>query len=143
VTTRRRVVTGQCLRAFRAGRLDPDQFRACAWYQDQYERAGLDGRLPSADMAREVRGSGVSGFMFTDSQLEAQDNYRLAKGAIPARWRKFFEMVVLGDVAVDRARRIAPCGMYPWNVLRSCASAVGSKLQLADPDWKMGLTDLC
>lgn len=136
VTTRRRVVTGQCLRAFRAGRMTDEQYRACAWYQAIYERSGLEGAVRSADMAREVRGQAVSGYTFTDAQLDAQRAYRAARASMPPRWVKFFELVVLNDTAVDRARRIAPSGRHAWVTLRTCAEAVSNELKNIDPDWK-------
>lgn len=136
VTTRRRVVTGQCLRAFRAGRMTDEQYRACAWYQAIYERSGLEGYVRTTRLDSADRVKGQPGGFFTDGQLEAQSAYRAARAAIPARWRKFFELVVLDDVAVDRARRIAPAGTHPMPTLRKCAEAVYGELKKSDPDWK-------
>lgn len=78
VTTRRRVRVGQCIKGHRNGHLTDDQFLACEWYQDQYERSGLEGKVRSVDLAAEVRSASTSGYVFNDGQLTAQTRLRAA-----------------------------------------------------------------
>ncbi|WP_310530705.1 hypothetical protein [Novosphingobium sp.] len=144
VTTRRRVRIGQVMKAHRMGKITDDQFLACEWYQEQYERTGLEGRLRSVDLSTEVYGGPNYGIIFAELQMKAQTQYRAARSAIPARFLKFFELVVLDNLPVDRARRIAPSGRNPWARLRASAEAVFTQLEAMDPDWKRnGLTDVC
>lgn len=136
VTTRRRVRVGQCIKGHRAGHLTDDQFLACEWYQDQYERSGLEGKVRSVDLAAEVRSASTSGYVFNDGQLTAQTRLRAAREAVGARWQKFFDKVVLDNVPVRRAARMAPSGRFPWGRIATCASEVFAKMQDIDPDWK-------
>jgi hypothetical protein len=143
VTTRRRVVIGHCLRALRAGRIDAGQYRACAWYQELFALSGYDGRIRTVDLAKEVHFQHLSGCHITDRQLLARSTFRAVRSEISPRWRKFFELVVLKETAVDVARRMAPSGRDPWKKLRDCANIVAAELEDIDPNWKGELTDVC
>lgn len=136
VTTRRRVRVGQVMKAHRMGKITDDQFLACEWYQDQYERSGLEGKVRSVDLTAEIRSSSTSGYVFNDGQLTAQGNIRAARTVITARFQKFFDMVVLDNLPVHRAAVLAPSGQRPWRMLRSRAEAVFTEMQRVDPDWK-------
>lgn len=136
VTTRRRVRVGQVMKAHRMGKITDDQFLACEWYQDQYERSGLEGKVRSVDLAAEVRSASTSGYVFNDGQLTAQTRLRAAREVIGARWQKFFDKVVLDNVPVHRAAKMAPSGRFPWGRIATCASDVFAKMQEIDPDWK-------
>lgn len=136
VTTRRRVRVGQVMKAHRMGKITDDQFLACEWYQDQYERSGLEGKVRSVDLAAEVRSASTSGYVFNDGQLTAQANLRAAREKITPRFQKFFDMVVLQNLPVHRAAQLAPSGQKPWRMLRMRADAVFGEMQKIDPDWK-------
>lgn len=136
VTTRRRVRVGQCIKGHRNGHLTDDQFLACEWYQNQYEKTGLDGKVRSVDMSSEVRGGHEHGHHFAEWQIEAQRHYRAARAVIGGRFLKFFELVVLDNIPVHRASRIAPSGRHPWVRIGNCADKVFAELESRDPDWK-------
>jgi hypothetical protein len=69
--------------------------------------------------------------MFGDYQLEAIDDVRRARDVIPAKYRRFFDLVVLQEIGVKRAERMAKCrrnsGML---TLRTCADAMADWLGL-------------
>jgi len=131
VKTVRRVIVTPVKRAFEAGKIDERQLRACTWYADRYEETGLDGRISSAQTVDRIRAGIPAGLMFGDYQLEAIDDMRKARGVIPAKYRRFFDIVVLQEIGVKRAERMAKCrrnsGML---TLRTCADAVADWLEL-------------
>lgn len=131
VKTVRRVIVTPVIRAHRAGQLDERQLRACTWYADRYEETGLDGRVAKGCFEPRIASGLMGGVAFTDRQMEAMDDLRAARKAIRANWRKFFDLVVLNEIGVKRAERMAQCrrdsGML---TLRTCADAVAEWLGL-------------
>jgi hypothetical protein len=131
VKTVRRVIVTPVIRAHRAGQLDERQLKACTWYSDRYEETGLDGRVSSAQTVDRIRAGIPAGLMFGDYQLEAIDDVRRARDVIPAKYRRFFDLVVLQEIGVKRAERMAKCrrnsGML---TLRTCADAMADWLGL-------------
>lgn len=131
VKTVRCVVVTPAMRAQRAGHIDEHQLRACVWYRDRYEEAGLDGRMAKGCFEPRIASGLMGGVAFTDRQMEAMDDLRAARKAINARFVKFFDLVVLNEVGVKRAERMAKCrrdsGML---TLRTCADAVADWLGL-------------
>lgn len=130
VKTVRRVVTSHVTRAHQSGKIDDRQFKACVWYRDRHEECGLDGRLASARFNQRVSGGTGGGVVFTDRQVEALDDLWRAYAAITPAFRKFFEMVVVDDIGLKRASRIAKCRRHPFVTLRSCADEVADHLGL-------------
>lgn len=131
VKTVRRVIVTPVIRAHRAGQLDERQLRACTWYADRYEETGLDGRVAKGCFEPRIASGLMGGVAFTDRQMEAMDDLRAARKAINVRFVKFFDLVVLNEVGVKRAERMAKCrrdsGML---TLRTCADAVADWLGL-------------
>lgn len=131
VKTVRRVIVTPVIRAHRAGQLDERQLRACTWYADRYEETGLDGRVAKGCFEPRIASGLMGGVAFTDRQVEAMDDMRAVRKGIPASYRKFFDLVVLNEIGVKRAERMAKCrrdsGML---TLRTCADAVADWLGL-------------
>ena len=131
VKTVRRVIMTPAKRAHEAGKIDERQYRACTWYADRYEETGLDGRVAKGCFEPRIASGLMGGVAFTDRQMEAMDDLRAARNAIRPVWRRFFELVVLNEVGVKRAERMAKCrrdsGML---TLRTCADAVADWLGL-------------
>lgn len=131
VKTVRRVMVTPAMRAQRAGHIDERQLRACVWYRDRYEETGLDGRVAKGCFEPRIASGLMGGVAFTDRQMEAMDDLRAARNAIRPVWRRFFELVVLNEIGVKRAERMAKCrrdsGML---TLRTCADAVADWLGL-------------
>jgi hypothetical protein len=131
VKTVRRITITPVIRAHQALKIDERQLRACTWYRDRYEETGLDGRISSAQAVDRIKAGIPAGLMFGDYQLEAIDDIRKARAAIPAKYRRFFDLVVLQEIGVKRAERMARCqrnsGML---TLRSCADHVADWLGL-------------
>lgn len=131
VKTVRRVIVTPVIRAHRAGQLDERQLRACTWYADRYEETGLDGRVAKGCFEPRIASGLMGGVAFTDRQVEAMDDMRAVRKEIWANWRKFFDLVVLSEIGVKRAERMAQCrrdsGML---TLRTCADAVADWLGL-------------
>lgn len=131
VKTVRRVIVTPVIRAHRAGQLDERQLRACTWYADRYEETGLDGRVAKGCFEPRIASGLMGGVAFTDRQVEAMDDMRAVRKVIRANWVKFFDLVVLNEIGVKRAERMAKCrrdsGML---TLRTCADAVADWLGL-------------
>ncbi|MGV1682930.1 hypothetical protein [Sphingopyxis sp. NJF-3] len=131
VKTVRRITITPVIRAHQALKIGERQLRACTWYRDRYEETGLDGRLSMSSFEPRIAGGMRGGVAFTDRQVEAMDDMRKARAAITAKYRRFFDLVILRDVGVKRAERMAKCrrdsGML---TLRTCADQVADWLGL-------------
>lgn len=103
--TVRRVLVPIVLRMLHADKIDSDQYRALNWYRECYERAGLFGSIPIAQIGREVFGGGPDRVLFTEDQQEAQKLLRQVKSVISPHRVRFFEAVVIGNIPVSRAAR--------------------------------------
>lgn len=106
-TTKRRVLVPRVLDLHLSGLIDNEQLIACRWYRDCWEATGLVGQIPSTDYGKEVFAPPQSRDMFTTFMLDAQDNFRTARSNITARYRTFFDAVVLDDVGLQRAIKLA------------------------------------
>jgi hypothetical protein len=115
--TVRRVRIPIILRMLQRGDIDNDQYRALNWYSECYERAGLHGSIPIAQIGKEVFGGGPDRVLFTESQQEAQKGLRLAKKALPPAKVRFFEAVVIDNVPITRAARFVRT--RPSNALKT------------------------
>lgn len=107
ISTVRRMSASVVMRMARKGQLSDDAAKACQRYAATHEAAGLDGNIPSVNYSREVFSAPATRLMFTDAQGEAQSELRAMRAVIPARYRKFFDAVVLRDVPLHRASRFA------------------------------------
>jgi hypothetical protein len=128
-TTVRRVLTPHVKTLHNHGKISDEQFAACLFYRDAYERAGMEGKIKSAQLDREVFGGAGSGFMFTEAELDAQAQYRGCRSVIRKNRLVFFEMVVLGDKGIWVAAPRSPSGRHPLVSLRDAADAVYSKVK--------------
>lgn len=129
IKTVRRVRVPIILRMLHRGQIDNDHYRALHWYSECYERAGLHGRIPIAQIGKEVFGGGPDRMLFTESQQEAQKLLREVKSAIPKHQVRFFEAVVIDNIPITRASRFIR--KTPANALkpfRMIAEAVTAKV---------------
>lgn len=105
IKTVRRVRTPIILRMLHADKIDSDQYRALNWYSECYEAAGLLGSIPIVQIGREVFGGGPDRTLFTETQQQAQQMLRQVKSVITPSRVRFFEAVVIGNVAIERASK--------------------------------------
>lgn len=125
MSTRRRVVTSHPRRAFNAGKINSRQVAACDWYLKTYEKTGLRGNWGSSQISDTfVMGGSIAHFRFSNIQLEAQDEIRAANLMIPARFKKFYALVVLDEIAISKASRLAACAVNPYHALRISSDGV-------------------
>lgn len=129
VQTVRRIVTTIPARLHRAGKINDDQFAACAWYRDQYEASGLEGNVKTVNFDQRIVGGLLGGIMFSERQISAQGEIRDARLLIGAKWRKFFDLVVIDDIGVKSAARIAKAGRNPVQTLRDCADMIAAYVE--------------
>jgi len=124
VRTVRRIATGHHVRAFNAGKMNEDQMKACDWYREQYEQSGLEGRIKSADFQQRIVGGPSGGVLFSERQQEAQTHLRNARMIIRRDLRKFFDLVIIDDIPVIQASKMAKSGRNPYVALRACADVI-------------------
>lgn len=129
MSTVRRVVTSHAERAYNAGKITARQCKACEWYREQHEMSGLSGNVKSTSFEPRIAGSASVGVPFTPRQIEAQDDMRNARLMIPSSLRAFFEKVVLGDMPITRAAKVANAGRHPLDGLRCCADRVADYVE--------------
>lgn len=129
LSTKRRVTTSHAVRAYNAGRITSRQCRACEWYAEQHEMSGLSGNVKSTSFEPRIAGSATASLPFTPRQIDAQDELRNARLLIPSRLRKFFEAIVLSDIPITRAAKIAHAGRHPLDSFRCCADRVADYVE--------------
>lgn len=129
VRTVRRIVTTIPARLHRAGKIADEHFAACAWYRDQYEASGLEGNVKTVNFDQRIVGGLNGGIMFSERQISAQGELRDARLLIGAKWRKFFDLVVIDDYGIKRAARLAKAGRDPVRTLRGCADMVAAYVE--------------
>lgn len=106
--TVRRVITPTVLKLYRDGRATEDQYRACAWYRDQYEAAGMDGCYVTTSFSDTGGGGGPSmrgHLAATERQAEAKRLWRAARDAIHPEFIQFFDLIVLRDYTPRNASK--------------------------------------
>lgn len=131
VKTVRRITKTPAIRAHEAGKIDERQLRACIWYRDRYEETGLDGRIAVGSFEPRIASGLMGGVAFTDRQVEAMDDMRAVRKAMPAKYRRFFDLVILQEIGVKRAERMAKCRRDSgFLTLRTCADEVADWLGL-------------
>lgn len=116
IRTVRRVVNPIVTRLWRAGKIDSDQHKACLWYRYMHEKAGMEGRYSSSRAETQVQNikartqGGTGGHIpITLEEAAARQAFRRAREKIPAPYLRFFEAIVLHDVAIYKAYRFARC----------------------------------
>lgn len=120
----RRMTVAACVKLHRDGKMNDEQLAACTWYRDRYDEAGLEGRVGSVEIGKEVFGGTGPGLLFTERQLNAQDEFRFARQFMKTHFIKFFDNVILKDIPITRAARLSKSGRNPHHTLRLLADQV-------------------
>jgi hypothetical protein len=107
VKTVRRVPRSQARKMFLWGVIDYEGLATCNWYSAVYERTGLEGNPRGSDFTREVFMLPHQRERFTDDQIEYQDLFRRIRPLIRSRHLRLLDQVVLQNVAIHSAVRIA------------------------------------
>lgn len=129
--TVRRIAASMAFRIHSDGRINERQFKACVWYRDRYELAGLDGNMKTASFEPRISGGSGSGLPFSDVQIEAQDEYRNARIMVPMLLRAFFELVVIDDMSLTAAKKNAPAGKSALDSFKCCADRVADYIEFS------------
>lgn len=115
VKTVRRVVTPIVARLYRADKISEDQLRACLWYRQTHEKAGLLGRYSGSryeDNGGASCGSiAISGghIPMTLDEAYAREQFREARNVMDSHFLRMFDAVVIDDIPMIRAARLARC----------------------------------
>ncbi len=118
LATVRRVRTPIVMRMANNGKITEDQAKACLWYREMHEKAGLEGRYSSNQFGPQVGfgsssakkfGGGAGHIPMTEDEAYARAMFRAARNSISSHNIKYFESVVLHDVPLHRASRHARC----------------------------------
>ena len=118
VKTVRRVITPVVARMHKAGKINDDHLRSCLWYRKMFDEACLDGRysgsryMAGADFgasSRTIHGGAGGHIPMTLHEAYARQMFRAARKSIKDRHVKYFDSVVINDVAIARAVRFARC----------------------------------
>lgn len=131
VRTVRRIPASMAYKIHTSGRITERQFKACAWYRDRYEVAGMEGNIKGASFEPRISGGTTSGLPFSDIQMEAQDEYRNARLLVPMGLRTFFELVVVQDRSLTQARKLSKAGKDPLDSLKCCADRVADYIEFS------------
>lgn len=114
IRTVRRVSAPRVVKMHEAGKISDEHLSACLWYRYNYEAASLDGRYKSSHISLTGNvggggGAGQSPMALHEFEAIARNNYRAAKDSITDFYVRFFEAIVIGDVAMNRAAKFARC----------------------------------
>lgn len=114
IRTVKRMKAAMVMRLFFQGKITEDQMRACMWYRDQYEIAGLMGRVKSNHLSLTGNtggggGMGQAPMALHAREAEARELFRSARDAITPFYLKFFDSIVIHDIPPSRAARFARC----------------------------------
>lgn len=110
VRTVRRRVTSQLVILHSRGVLDDDLLAACKWYRDRYEAAQMDPAAGVGSYGASIRGDRIYGHLpSTEWAAEARADFRWAEAFIPTDVRAMFNLVILGDCAIQEAARVGRC----------------------------------
>jgi len=92
------------------GVLDDDMFSACRWYKDRHEAAEMEPSAGVSSYGETIRGDAIYGHLpRTEWGAEARDDYRWAREFIKPDMISLFECVVLYDITITDAARLAKC----------------------------------
>lgn len=104
----RRMVTSQIVVLHSRGVLTDDTVRACKWYRDRWEIAGMEPSAPVAQYGETVRGDPDYGHLPHSLVVaEAKDDIRDARDFIPSDMLMMFENVICHDLTMKAAARSA------------------------------------
>lgn len=127
----RRVSVPMVLRFWNKGKITDDQLRACIWYREAWEQAGLIGRFKSSHISLTGNTGGGGGMgqapvALQQREAEARDAFRLATAEIAPVLVKMFQSIVLHDMPMARARRFIRCrnGQEFQRFLAACQDLV-------------------
>lgn len=114
IKTVRRVQVPFVLKMLVGGKISEDQYRACSWYRERHESAGLDGRVKSSHISLTGNtggggGGGQAPMALHAYEAEARNAVRRARAAIAPVLLKMFEAVVVHDIPLRRAARFIRC----------------------------------
>ncbi|WP_133726837.1 MULTISPECIES: hypothetical protein [unclassified Novosphingobium] len=146
----RRVSVPMVLRLWSKGKINDDQLRACIWYREAWEQAGLIGRFKSShiSLTGNTGGSGGIGqapMALQQREAEARDGFRQATAAIAPVLVKMFQAIVLHDMPLARARRFIRCrnGQEFQRFLAACQDLVAhiesNSIEIMDEDDDEGI----
>jgi hypothetical protein len=107
VRTHRRIQAYQAYRMMLWGAIDRDGYSSCCWYASLYEATGLTGSVKSVDYGREVFSAPHSRSVFTEWQIEKQDEWRCVRRNMPSRHLRLLDAVILDGLTIHRAVRAA------------------------------------
>lgn len=110
VRTVRRRVTSQLVTLHGRGVLDDDLLAACKWYRDRYDAAQMSPAAGVSSYGASIRGDRIYGHLpSTEWAAEARSDFRWAEAFVPMDVRATFNLVILGDVAIQKAARLGRC----------------------------------
>lgn len=108
LTGYRRMVTSQIVVLHSRGVLTDDTVKACKWYRDRWELAGLEPSAPVAQYGETVRGDPMYGHISHHERVtEARHDIRDARECIPSDMLALFEGVICHDMTMKEAARFA------------------------------------
>lgn len=107
VRTHRRIQAYQAHRMLLWGVIDHQGYADCKWYAALHEATGLAGSVKSIDYGREVFSAPHNRSMFTEWQIDKQDEFRFVRRLIPSRHLRLLDQIVLHDVPIHSAVRVA------------------------------------
>jgi hypothetical protein len=107
VRTHRRIQVYQAHRMLLWGVIDHGGYADCKWYAALYETTGLAGAIKSIDYGREVFSAPQNRSLFTEWQIDRQDEWRFVRRNIRSRHLRLLDQVVLLDVPIHSAVRAA------------------------------------
>lgn len=129
VRTVRRKIVSEVYKLHIAGKLTEREFKACAWYRDKHEAAGLEGQAKTSSFEPKISASIPSNLPFSTAQLEAQNDLDNARLVFPRALRRFFEAVVVEDKSVSAAVAANRAGRHPLDGIRHCADRVADYIE--------------
>lgn len=114
IRTVKRIKAAMVMRLYFQGKITEDHMRACMWYRDQHEIAGLMGRVKSNHLSLTGNTGGGGGLGQAPMALhareaEARELFRAARAALSDGYIKFFDSIVIHDIPPSRAARFARC----------------------------------
>ena len=110
VRTVRRVMPDRLLQLYNRAVLDDDTLAACLWYRRTWEDADLRAAPSVGRLEPTIRGTPARDHLpRTEQGWEARKLIRFAWEGLPTDVRGIFEAVVLHEMSVDEAARVARC----------------------------------
>lgn len=107
----RRAQRGQIEIAHQAMRITDEQFAAALWFRNIHEQAGMEGRWPTVQLARQHSsgGTGQSPMPMHEYEAYCRNHYRNVMMRISPLYHEFWLGVVIHDISMREAARLARC----------------------------------